>query len=75
MYERSDVRIMYAGTASISQPQCWLFNVDYMISYVCVGIEAMKQHKASKPSEAGEAAGHETRHQEMSFNGGEYKPT
>ena len=48
--------------------------------YICVcimyvGIEAMKQHKAAEPSAAGEAAGHATRHQEMSSNGGEYKPT
>ena len=39
------------------------------------GTESMKRHQAAKPSAEGEAAGHETRHEEISFNGGEYKPT
>ena len=34
------------------------------------GTESMKQHQASDASAAGQAAGHKTRHEEMTFKGG-----
>ena len=62
---------LYAACMSVCT-----FDILYIyIRAMYAGTESMKRHQAAKPSAEGEAAGHETRHQEISSNGGEYKPT